>query len=72
MHLGTTPESLSLWENGRTPMGVTADRVLRLMVVVAQGTNYPLNALRAVARLEPRPTPIRVRWRDGSWEAVTG
>ena len=37
-HLGATPESVSRWEHGRTPMGVTADRLLRLMVVVAHGT----------------------------------
>jgi putative zinc finger/helix-turn-helix YgiT family protein len=71
-HLGATPESVSRWEHGRTPMGVTADRLLRLMVVVAQGTAYSLKALRVVARHEPRPTPIHVRWHDGGWEAVTG
>jgi putative zinc finger/helix-turn-helix YgiT family protein len=69
-HLGATPESVSRWEHGRTPMGVTADRLLRLMVVVAQGTAYSLNALRVVARHEPRATPLHVRWHDGAWEAI--
>jgi hypothetical protein len=54
----------------RPPMGVTADRLLRLMVVVAQGTAYSLNALRVVARHEPRTTPIHVQWHDGGWEAM--
>jgi putative zinc finger/helix-turn-helix YgiT family protein len=70
-HLGATPESVSRWENGRTPMGVTADRLLRLMVAVAQGTAYSLNVLRIVDRQEPRATPIQVRWHDG-WEAMSG
>ena len=69
-HLGATPESVSRWENGRTPMGVAADRLLRLMVVVAQGAAYALSGLRIVARQEPRATPIHVRWTDGAWEAL--
>jgi putative zinc finger/helix-turn-helix YgiT family protein len=70
-HLGATPESVSRWENGKTPMGVTVDRLLRLMVVVAHGTAYSLNALRIVARQEPRAVPIHVRWHDGAWETET-
>jgi hypothetical protein len=53
-------------------MGVTADRLLRLMVAVAQGMAYSLNVLRVVARQEPRATPIHVRWHDGGWEAMAG
>jgi putative zinc finger/helix-turn-helix YgiT family protein len=68
MHLGTTPETVSRWENGRTPMGVTADRLLRLMVIVKQGATYPLQKLRTAARLDARVTPIHVRWRDDAWE----
>ena len=70
-HLGATPESVSRWEHGRTPMGVTADRLLRLMVVVALGGAYPLKMLRTVARDVPRATPIHVRWQNGAWDAVT-
>jgi DNA-binding transcriptional regulator YiaG len=70
-HVGATPESVSRWEHGRTPMGVTSDRLLRLMVVVALGGAYPLKTLRVVAQHEPRATPIHVRWQNGVWEAVT-
>lgn len=35
-------------------MGTTTDRLLRLMVVVAEGTPYPLNSLRAVALDGPK------------------
>ncbi len=70
MHLGTTPETVSRWENGRTPMGVTADRLLRLMVIVKQGATYPLQRLRTAARLDARATPIHVRWRNDAWEST--
>jgi putative zinc finger/helix-turn-helix YgiT family protein len=72
MHLGTTPESVSRWEHGRTPMGTTADRLLRLMVVVAEGTVYPLNSLRTMALDGPRTTLIHVRRHDDRWEASFG
>ena len=32
-HMGVTPETVSRWEHGTTPMGNTADRLLRLLVV---------------------------------------
>jgi putative zinc finger/helix-turn-helix YgiT family protein len=70
-HLGATPESVSRWEHGRTPMGVTADRLLRLMVAVTLGGVYPLKTLRMAARDAPRVTPIHVRWQNGAWEAMT-
>lgn len=72
LHLGTTPESVSRWEHGRTPMGTTADRLLRLMVVVAHGTAYPLNSLRTMALDGPKTIPIHARRRDDSWEVSFG
>ena len=32
-HMGATAETVSRWENGRTPVGTQADRLLRLMVL---------------------------------------
>ena len=32
-HMGVTPEIVSRWEHGTTPMGSTADRLLRLLVI---------------------------------------
>lgn len=55
--------------SGDTPMGVTSERLLRLMVIVAQGAVHPLNALRTVARENPKSTPIHMRRREGTWEA---
>lgn len=71
-HLGTTPESVSRWERGRTPMGTTADRLLRLMVVVAEGTACPLNSLRTVALDGPKVIPVYARWHDDRWEVSIG
>jgi putative zinc finger/helix-turn-helix YgiT family protein len=31
-HMGTTPETVSRWEHGATPIGKIADRLLRLLV----------------------------------------
>ena len=73
IHMGTTPESVSRWENGRTSMSVTADRLLRLMVAVSErGADYSLKTLRVVARQEPRATRIDIRLHDGEWQAVAG
>ncbi len=72
MHLGTTPESVSRWEHGRTPMGTTADRLLRLMVVVAHGAVGPLNSLRGMALDGPKTIPIHARRHDDSWEVSFG
>ena len=70
-HVGTTPETVSRWENGGTPMGVTADRLLRLMIAVGQPkADYSLDTLKVVARLSPKPLRLGVRVSDGHWEAV--
>lgn len=72
IHMGATPETVSRWEHGRTPMGVTADRLLRLMVAVSErGAEYSLKTLRVVARGEPRATRIDIGFRDGQWHAMT-
>lgn len=71
-HLGATPESVARWENGRTPMGVTADRLLRLMVIFAQDAAYPLKPLRTVAREDANTIPIHLRRIDGRWHASIG
>jgi hypothetical protein len=48
-------------------MGVTPDRLLRLMIVVAQGAPFRLAVLRSVACLYPRASAIHLRWDDGKW-----
>jgi len=70
-YMGTTPETVSRWEHGSTPMGVTADRLLRLMIAAGQPkADYSLDTLKLVARLDPKPLRLGVKVSDGHWEAV--
>jgi putative zinc finger/helix-turn-helix YgiT family protein len=69
-HVGTTPETVSRWETGSTPMGVTADRLLRLMVASRQpATDYSLDTLKVVAREQAKPIRLRMEVDDGQWRA---
>ena len=69
-HVGTTWETVSRWETGSTPMGVTADRLLRLMVASRHPvTDYSLDTLKAVAREQPKPIRLRMEVSDGQWRA---
>ena len=48
-HMGVTPETVSRWERGTTPMGGQADRLLRLLVVnLTQAQDYPAARLTAL------------------------
>lgn len=70
-HLGTTPETASRWENGRTPMGIQADRLLRSMVVHRSPVeHFELTLFKEMAR--DAPSPLRARFvadRSG-WKAA--
>jgi len=69
-HVGTTPETVSRWETGSTPMGVTSDRLLRLMVASRQPvTDYSLDTLKVVAREQAKPIRLRMEVDDGQWRA---
>jgi putative zinc finger/helix-turn-helix YgiT family protein len=68
-HMGTTPETVSRWEQGRVPMSPQADRLLRLMVATrAPVADYTLDALTTIGRSAPlRPSPLRLQWDRGRW-----
>jgi putative zinc finger/helix-turn-helix YgiT family protein len=70
-HMGTTPETVSRWEQGRMSMGPQADRLLRLMVTTnAPAADYTLDTLAAIRGKAPvRPTPIHLQWDRGRWLA---
>ncbi len=70
-HMGTTPETVSRWEQGRVPMSPQADRLLRLMVTTrAPVADYALDALASIREKAPlRPAPIRLHWDRGRWFA---
>ena len=63
-HVGATPGSVSRWENGRTPIGITTDRLLRLMVGVSGARSIrrkPSAPLRASNRNRRRSTFVAAR-----------
>jgi putative zinc finger/helix-turn-helix YgiT family protein len=70
-HMGTTPETVSRWEQGRIPMGPQADRLLRLMVIArAPVADYTLETLSTIRDATPlRPAPMRLQWERGRWLA---
>ena len=71
--MGQTPETVSRWVNGRTAMGVTADRLLRLLVAMnTTGAEFSLKRFRVVASEPVRATPLAVEFRDGQWNAMPG
>jgi len=71
VYMGQTPETVSRWVNGRTAMGVTADRLLRLLVVMnTTGAEFSLKRFRVVASEPVGATPIAVEFRDGQWNAM--
>jgi putative zinc finger/helix-turn-helix YgiT family protein len=60
-HMGTTPETVSRWENGAMPMGRVADRLLRAMVALRGGLSCPLEVFRDVARGHAKPIELLMR-----------
>ena len=68
-HMGTTPETVSRWEQGRVPMGPQADRLLRLMITTrAPVVDYSLDTLATIREKAPlRPVPLRLQWDRGHW-----
>lgn len=69
-HMGTSPETVSRWETGATPIGPQADRLLRLMVMTRDPvTDYrKLDLLKTVARAKPATVWLVARaGRKGDW-----
>lgn len=61
-HMGTRPETVSRWENGSAPIGETADRLLRLMVVLKEPVkDYSLEALKDATAGAARPVKIQMK-----------
>lgn len=64
-HFGVTVETVSRWENGKQPMGGTAERLLRLLAMTAdQAEGYPLPDEFAD---RPRVRKLRAALRGKSW-----
>jgi putative zinc finger/helix-turn-helix YgiT family protein len=71
-HMGTAPETVSRWEQGKTPIGTIADRLLRLLVVTQLPVrDYSPDLLLGIAE-EPkaRAMPLGLRRDDEEWHAT--
>ncbi|MEQ1729326.1 MAG: type II TA system antitoxin MqsA family protein [Vicinamibacterales bacterium] len=67
-HLGVAPETVSRWEQGRTPMGTTADRLLRLLALTREPvSHYPLEMLKDIAKTSPKPLRVEMKVGGGGW-----
>lgn len=61
-HMGTRPETVSRWESGSAAMGEVADRLLRLMVVLADPVkDYSLESLKNATAGAARSLKIEMR-----------
>ena len=59
-YMGKTRETVSRWETGKTPMGPSADRLLRLLVVTkAPVQDYSVDTLKEIKEKAPK-RPARV------------
>jgi putative zinc finger/helix-turn-helix YgiT family protein len=75
-HMGKSPETISRWETGKMAMGATADRLLRMMVVLREKAAYEYS-LDLLATIQPkrttRPLKVGLTLSDSGWsEQRTG
>lgn len=70
-HMSVTPETVSRWENGHDLISGTADRLLRLMVVVYEkrAEDYSLETLTEISDTQENMA-LNVRQDAGEWRAV--
>jgi putative zinc finger/helix-turn-helix YgiT family protein len=70
-HFGVTAETVSRWEQGRAPMGASADRLLRLAVAhLEPASDYSLDLLKDVAKDGPSPLRLGLKVGRGGWRAA--
>jgi putative transcriptional regulator len=66
--MGTTPETISRWENGAAAMGVQADRLLRLLVAHLKPIDdYGEDQLRNAALTKARPVRMGLKATAKGW-----
>lgn len=70
-HLGVAPETVSRWEQGKTAMGTTADRLVRMLALTREPvSHYPLEMLKCVAQTDPKPLRLDLKPGDGGWHPM--
>ncbi len=73
--MGTTPETVSRWENRKAPMGSAADRLLRLLVAKETPvTEYHVDVLAQLASDERPTKSVRLKMARGpkGWKVRPG
>ena len=67
-HTGVSPETVSRWEAGTTPVGPQADRLIRLLVVQGRLTiDFPLERLAEIDTDRATPARAEVLLGDQEW-----
>ena len=69
-HMGVAAETVSRWEAGTARMAVTADRLLRMMIVSKEPvSDYSIDMLKGVARSKAVPLRLGMHARADGWHA---
>ncbi|MEP7245385.1 MAG: type II TA system antitoxin MqsA family protein [Gammaproteobacteria bacterium] len=70
-HLGVAAETVSRWEQGKTPMGTTADRLVRILALTREPiSHYPLDMLKCVAKEDAKPLRLELKVGEGGWHPI--
>lgn len=65
--MGISPTTVSRWENDQSPIGTTADRLLRLIAAHGAPKASDVTMLEHVAQGTPEPVSLRVQSSDSVW-----
>jgi len=74
--MDATPATVSKWENNKTPVGRTADLLLRAIVMLHHGQQVPVSTFRGISRLLAEEGEVRVpaiypfKLEGSSWKSV--
>lgn len=74
--MDATPATVSKWENNKTPVGRTADLLLRAIVMLHHGQQVPVSTFRGISRLLAEEGEVRVpaiypfKLEGTSWKSV--
>ena len=69
-NMGTTPETVSRWENGTMPMGPVADRLLRMFVASPRPSGGPpIGLMSRREKAHPKPLRLAMKVARGTWRA---
>ena len=69
--MGVDPATVSRWEHDKAPMGIQADRLLRMMVFREKPIEeYATEEIQSVSRDDVPPLKLGLRNEQGAWHPV--